>query len=518
MNLDELLHRWREGHLNDAELAELSRYLSTPEGRKRLRQDWSFEATIPEALKSASVAKEVPASACPPNSFVLRIVAFWNELRAGYRWVLTSGVTVFCMLLTAWFLFESPAETPILTGSLAGVKVERNRNVQQPKLGMELRVNDVISTAGRNGTVIEFRTEGTRIVLGPSTVVTLRASVGAKRFALLEGRVEADVAPQLAGAMVWATDNAEARVLGTKFALSADGLLTRLDVTEGKVELLRHGATKPLLVPAGNFAVTDSEGLVGARPIAEADSPNLWNSPLRTTPGCVHTTFHSATLDVDIGVNVLLPPQYDAQPQQHFPVLYFLHGLGGDEHTEAARFARRLRLSMAKGDLPEFIAVFPNAGPGYTPRPVLAGRVFTGELPRYVDANFRTRSERDGRLVCGVGFGAKRALLYGTIDANIFGAGCAIDNTFRDGTPSFLRLIESFRRRIESNPPRLLLLQGLPHATEYADMLIGALRSKGIEIELKKLPAYPPESAAYTEAIVKELAALLARQWGDTRR
>ena len=33
-----------------------------------------------------------------------------------------------------------------------------------------------------------------------------------------------------------------------------------------------------------------------------------------------------------VGYCVLLPPGYDAQPTKKFPVLYFLHGLGGD-HT-----------------------------------------------------------------------------------------------------------------------------------------------------------------------------------------
>src|SRR5260370_7933973 len=33
-----------------------------------------------------------------------------------------------------------------------------------------------------------------------------------------------------------------------------------------------------------------------------------------------------------VGYCALLPPSYDAHPARRFPVLYFLHGLGGD-HT-----------------------------------------------------------------------------------------------------------------------------------------------------------------------------------------
>jgi S-formylglutathione hydrolase FrmB len=32
-----------------------------------------------------------------------------------------------------------------------------------------------------------------------------------------------------------------------------------------------------------------------------------------------------------IGYCAMLPPSYDAQAGKRFPVLYFLHGLGGDQ-------------------------------------------------------------------------------------------------------------------------------------------------------------------------------------------
>src|SRR5215470_19138551 len=32
-----------------------------------------------------------------------------------------------------------------------------------------------------------------------------------------------------------------------------------------------------------------------------------------------------------VGYCALLPPSYDTQPAKKFPVLYFLHGLGGDQ-------------------------------------------------------------------------------------------------------------------------------------------------------------------------------------------
>src|SRR5688500_8372811 len=49
-------------------------------------------------------------------------------------------------------------------------------------------------------------------------------------------------------------------------------------------------------------------------------------------PGSVvDGTFHSAALGVDKHYLVYLPAGYDASPDRRYPVVYLLHGLGGDE-------------------------------------------------------------------------------------------------------------------------------------------------------------------------------------------
>src|SRR5215469_6039914 len=42
-------------------------------------------------------------------------------------------------------------------------------------------------------------------------------------------------------------------------------------------------------------------------------------------------TMNSRYLSSPVAYCALLPPSYDAQPARKFPVLYFLHGLGGDQ-------------------------------------------------------------------------------------------------------------------------------------------------------------------------------------------
>jgi hypothetical protein len=42
------------------------------------------------------------------------------------------------------------------------------------------------------------------------------------------------------------------------------------------------------------------------------------NSPSSNPSGVTHLTYHSAIMNVDIGYNIYLPPQYATQPTQRF--------------------------------------------------------------------------------------------------------------------------------------------------------------------------------------------------------
>jgi hypothetical protein len=238
---------------------------------------------------------------------------------------------------------------------------------------MKLSIGDVVR-AQRGGARIEIVDEETHFTLAPRSTVLLLELRGQKRFELREGSVSAEVAKQRDGPMIWLTDDAEAQVLGTKFGLSADALLTQLDVSEGAVQFQGRGNQETTIVRAGQLAATDSQGVV------MPGAPEPWQVPQRKTFGCEAISFHSEHVDAEVGVNVLLPPGYQSEPSRRYPVLYFLHGLKGNEHTEAARFNRRFLTAMQQGKMPPFIAVFPNGGPGITPPAMVAARIFTQEL------------------------------------------------------------------------------------------------------------------------------------------
>lgn len=488
---DELLAAYLDDALTEAEHAELNAWLKAdPANVRRF-----VEATAREhQLRIAVQARREFRRPAPPK------IVRW---RSAVAWAAAAVL----VLGGAFWMLQQPLEAKAhLAGNLDGVTIERAGAVLKAETAFRLQSGDVV-TSSRPGAKIEFESESTQFVLAARSSVALRELRGQKRFELLAGSVSAEVAKQRDGAMIWLTDDAEAQVLGTKFELSEDGLLTKLDVSEGAVQFQGRANSETTIVRAGQLAATDSQGVV------MHGSPEPWQVPQRKTFGCEAISFRSQHAAAEVGVNVLLPPNYQSEPSRRYPVLYFLHGLKGNEHTEAARFNRRFLTAMREGEMPPFIAVFPNGGPGITPPAMVAARIFTQELTSLIDSRYRTQPDRSARMVCGIGFGGKRAILYATFDSHVFGSGCAIDDTFHGGTPSFSRLLKTLHPRMERHPPSLLILHGQPWATEKVDTLAATIRAQRIAVETKALPLLPQSSPDYLDAAADALGIWMKQTW-----
>lgn len=58
--LQNLLHRWREGSLTTDEMRALTAELAQPEAREALRRDWFLDAALPQSLAASSVIVRTP--------------------------------------------------------------------------------------------------------------------------------------------------------------------------------------------------------------------------------------------------------------------------------------------------------------------------------------------------------------------------------------------------------------------------------------------------------------------------
>jgi S-formylglutathione hydrolase FrmB len=128
---------------------------------------------------------------------------------------------------------------------------------------------------------------------------------------------------------------------------------------------------------------------------------------------------------------VLLPPSYDAKianhPARQYPVLYFLHGLGGDEQTlfqtGGWNLIEDLRQQHKVG---EFLIVAPEAKASFyvnsADGKVRYSDFFLHEFLPYIESNYRIRRERRSRAITGFSMGGYGALRFAFADPEIFSA------------------------------------------------------------------------------------------------
>ncbi len=135
--------------------------------------------------------------------------------------------------------------------------------------------------------------------------------------------------------------------------------------------------------------------------------------PGQLPEGVSHRTFHSAALGRDVGYCIYLPPGYATDTARRYPVIYNLHGAGGNE-LHSFTDARALHDGIVSGRWPAMIMVLPNGGShtfykdsadGKLPAETLTIR----ELIPHIDATYRTIAARAGRAIEGFSMGGRGA-------------------------------------------------------------------------------------------------------------
>jgi S-formylglutathione hydrolase FrmB len=122
----------------------------------------------------------------------------------------------------------------------------------------------------------------------------------------------------------------------------------------------------------------------------------------------------SAALGRPLRAAIYLPDAY-ADSTLRFPVVYLLHGYGGDErdyeiHGDIGRTTDSL---IARGAIPPCVLVMPAAGNGwYIDGAEPIETALTGELVDWVERRWRVIPRRGGRAVAGLSMGAFGAMRY----------------------------------------------------------------------------------------------------------
>jgi len=171
--------------------------------------------------------------------------------------------------------------------------------------------------------------------------------------------------------------------------------------------------------------------------------------PERAPSKVIGETFHSDALGVDKDVKIYLPAGYDPDDARRYPVLYYLHGLGGDETNwltggklDAAADALALEaiVVMPDGDNHFYIdsaldttydaCLKDGQGLYLATQPrdktcVRASRYETyvvRDLIGWVDRTYKTIARREARGIAGLSMGGFGALALGMRHPELFAA------------------------------------------------------------------------------------------------
>ncbi|MGY8767872.1 MAG: alpha/beta hydrolase [Pirellulales bacterium] len=133
------------------------------------------------------------------------------------------------------------------------------------------------------------------------------------------------------------------------------------------------------------------------------------NKPL--PPRYTHHTFSSKAAGKEVGYCIYLPPGYEENSDQRYPVIYNLHGNGGNEF-HSFEDAQVLHEGITAGKYPPMIMVFPNGGSSMFYKDSYDGRfpietMFIQEFIPFVDTTYRTVAARHGRCIEGFSMGGR---------------------------------------------------------------------------------------------------------------
>jgi S-formylglutathione hydrolase FrmB len=179
-------------------------------------------------------------------------------------------------------------------------------------------------------------------------------------------------------------------------------------------------------------------------------------APSAAPQGTVRTdSLRSQSLGTTKRYRVYLPPSYAADSARRYPVVYYLHGHGGDETnwTELGRLHLTMDSLVARG-VPEMIVVMPDGDDGWyttwNALPDLAGcRAATRtepadrycvawphyddylarDLVAHVDSTYRTLATRAHRAIAGLSMGGYGAVALALAYPDVFSAAASHSGT-----------------------------------------------------------------------------------------
>lgn len=147
--------------------------------------------------------------------------------------------------------------------------------------------------------------------------------------------------------------------------------------------------------------------------------------------------FHSGMLEMDLPYAVVLPADYDAQPEKRYPVIYLTHGIGctpDDWNDKYIQFENALGQLESEG-VGDFIYIFPTGLNSYYSN-TYDGKfpymdMFIREFIPFIDGRYRTIADREHRATIGFSMGGFGAMVLPLKNTDTFCFSAPLSMSFR---------------------------------------------------------------------------------------
>lgn len=222
-----------------------------------------------------------------------------------------------------------------------------------------------------------------------------------------------------------------------------------------------------------------------------------WVNPsLPEGPGLEHHVIDSESLGHEVGYVVWTPPGYEGSDKR-YPVVYFLHGFGGNESQDAAAFSQWMSRGADLGWTPETVVVFPNGGrSGY--RGGVEKMILDELIPR-VDSLYRTRAGGGSRAVVGFSMGGMGAMRLSLLHPTVFCAAGSWGGGFRRGGEEALESLRRNATALKQGGFDCLLVNGDQDNPDAYEDLVLEMKRLGVSSRVVVLPETPHKLGRYYE-------------------
>ena len=158
-----------------------------------------------------------------------------------------------------------------------------------------------------------------------------------------------------------------------------------------------------------------------------------------------HPWYDSKILGINRRLTVYTPYGYEANPKAKYPVLYLLHGAGGDEEawSSMGRTAQILDNLIAKGLAKPMIVVMPNGNPNQQAAQTFGlpttemdwrnpdnrnnyVRSLVEEIVPFIEKNYRTVAKKSHRAIAGLSMGGGHTIAASGMYPNVFDYICPL--------------------------------------------------------------------------------------------